>query len=120
MGWAQLVLEVLCGTEPAAATFQGPLSRYLVSRVEPETMLPPGPGVDQFPLPWGRGAPLLTPSVLPGPVVEMPPDCLLFLTPPSLPSVPYPSFPALSQSKYAPACQGGRTSRDLAGTLVPH
>ena len=84
MGWAQLVLEVLCGTEPAAATFQGPLSRYLVSRVEPETMLPPGPGVDQFPLPWGRGAPLLTPSVLPGPVVEMPPDCLLFLTPPSL------------------------------------
>ena len=30
-GW---VLEVLGGTEPAAAIFRGPLSRYLVSRVE--------------------------------------------------------------------------------------
>ena len=76
MGWAQLVLEALGGMEPAVATFQGPLRRHLESRVEPETMLAPGPGLDQLPLPWGRGASFPAPSHRDAPG-------LLLLAPPS-------------------------------------
>ena len=64
-------------------------------------MLPWGPGVDQLPLPLGERS-LLTEA-----------GCASWPSrrdAPRLSAVPYPSlsaFSALSQSEYAPACQGG-------------
>ena len=52
--------------------------------------------------------------MLPGPVEEMPPDCLLFLIPPSLRSLLYHS-PNMHRPVRAAECP-----QDLVGTLVPH